>query len=80
MDTAKGNKWMKNPASAALRNKIKDKTSTSDKLKSGPLPKKQKKILNTEKSIKCINKIDVNKEARAGNSHPNKVSKSVPKK
>ena len=33
IDTAKGKKWMKNPASAALRSKIKDKNSTIDKLK-----------------------------------------------
>ena len=69
MDTSNGNKWKKNPASAALRNKIKDNASKSDKLKPGLRSSKQ------NKSIKSINKIVMKKDVRSSNSSTNLDSK-----
>ena len=39
IDTENRNKWIKNPTSVALGNKIKDKTNSSDKIKVGPSSK-----------------------------------------
>ena len=79
MDTAKGNKLIKNPSRASLRKKIKieDKTIASNKLKSGPPSKKQKKIL---KPATSINKIAIKKEVSEGDTQQNKVAKSMHEK
>ena len=75
MDTSNGNKWKKNPASAALQNKRKVNASTSYKLKPGLRSSKQKKLLTTEKYVKSINKIAIKKNITIGKSQPNIVSK-----
>ena len=73
MDTSNGNKWKKNPASAALRNKRKVNASTSDKLKPGLRSSKQ------NKSIKSINKIVIKKDVRSSKSSTNLDSKVTSK-